>query len=29
MFGYSTSLRNLTEGRGTFSMKFSRFDVLD
>ncbi len=29
MFGYSTSLRNLTEGRGTFSMKFARFDVLD
>lgn len=29
MFGYSTSLRDLTEGRGTFSMKFARFDVLD
>jgi elongation factor G len=29
MFGYSTQLRSLTEGRGTFSMRFSRFDVLD
>ncbi len=29
MFGYSTDLRSLTEGRGTFSMRFSRFDVLD
>jgi elongation factor G len=29
MFGYSTQLRSLTEGRGTFSMRFRRFDVLD
>jgi elongation factor G len=29
MFGYSTHLRSLTEGRGTFSMRFSRFDALD
>jgi elongation factor G len=29
MFGYSTQLRSLTEGRGTFSMRFSRFDVLE
>jgi elongation factor G len=29
MFGYSTQLRSLTEGRGTFSMRFSRFDALD
>ncbi len=26
MFGYSTSLRSSTQGRGTFSMQFSRFD---
>jgi elongation factor G len=26
MFGYSTSLRSATQGRGTFSMHFSRFD---
>ena len=26
MFGYSTALRSATQGRGTFSMKFSRFD---
>ncbi|MCG6911140.1 MAG: elongation factor G [Deltaproteobacteria bacterium] len=26
MFGYSTSLRSATQGRGTFTMKFSRFD---
>jgi len=25
MFGYSTALRSATQGRGTFSMKFSRF----
>lgn len=29
MFGYSTELRSLTEGRGTFSMRFARFDVLE
>ncbi len=26
MFGYSTPLRSATQGRGTFSMKFSHFD---
>ncbi|MDP2647360.1 MAG: elongation factor G [Desulfobacterales bacterium] len=26
MFGYSTSLRSATQGRGTFTMQFSRFD---
>ncbi len=26
MFGYSTALRSITQGRGTFTMKFSRFD---
>jgi len=26
MFGYSTNLRSATQGRGTFSMQFSRFD---
>ena len=28
MFGYSTDLRSLTEGRGTFTMTFFKFDVL-
>ena len=28
MFGYSTQLRSITEGRGNFSMRFNRFDVL-
>jgi len=26
MFGYSTSLRSLSQGRGTFSMHFSEYD---
>jgi elongation factor G len=26
MFGYSTALRSITQGRGTFTMQFSRFD---
>jgi elongation factor G len=25
MFGYATSLRSLTQGRATFSMKFTRY----
>ena len=28
MFGYSTSLRSLTQGRGTFSMQFSHYDKI-
>ena len=28
MFGYSTQLRSITEGRGNFSMRFNRFDIL-
>jgi elongation factor G len=27
MFGYSTDLRSLTQGRGTFSMRFSHYDT--
>ena len=27
MFGYSTALRSITQGRGTFSMEFSHFDL--
>jgi len=26
MFGYSTSLRSITQGRGTFAMEFSHFE---
>jgi elongation factor G len=26
MFGYSTDLRSLTQGRGTFTMQFSHYD---
>ena len=29
MFGYSTALRSLTQGRGTFSMRFSRYDKVE
>ncbi|MCA9565584.1 MAG: elongation factor G, partial [Myxococcales bacterium] len=29
MFGYSTSLRSMTQGRGTFSMEFARFGSLN
>jgi translation elongation factor EF-G len=28
MFGYSTRLRSLSEGRATFSMQFRAYDVL-
>ena len=28
MFGYSTDLRSLTEGRATFSMHFKEFDAV-
>jgi elongation factor G len=28
MFGYATSLRSLTEGRGNFTMTFSKFDSM-
>jgi elongation factor G len=28
MFGYSTDLRSLTQGRGTFAMQFSRYDKM-
>lgn len=28
MFGYSTALRSATQGRGTFSMQFSRYDSI-
>jgi elongation factor G len=29
MFGYSTQLRSQSEGRGTFTMRFARFDSLE
>lgn len=29
LFGFSTSLRSASQGRAAFSMRFSRFDVLD
>lgn len=29
MFGYSTALRSATQGRGTFTMQFDRFDLVE
>ncbi|HDD44150.1 MAG TPA: elongation factor G, partial [Candidatus Desulfofervidus auxilii] len=29
MFGYSTILRSLTQGRGSFTMQFSHFDKIE
>jgi elongation factor G len=29
MFGYSTQIRSLTQGRGTFSMQFSHYEIAD
>ncbi|MFH1124599.1 MAG: hypothetical protein V1758_13175, partial [Pseudomonadota bacterium] len=26
MFGYSTALRSVSQGRGTFTMQFSHYD---
>jgi elongation factor G len=28
MFGYSTALRSVSQGRGTFTMQFSHYDLL-
>jgi elongation factor G len=28
MFGYSTKLRSMTQGRGIYSMQFARYDFI-
>ncbi len=28
MFGYATKLRSMTQGRGIYSMQFSRYDFM-